>query len=74
MVTYRLLIIVINFYKNCSPILDELDGISLTFKDWRLNLRQSNTENVVRLNVETKKNKELLSEKVIEVSNCLREC
>ena len=33
--------------------LDELDGVSLTFADWRFNLRKSNTEPLVRLNVET---------------------
>ena len=33
--------------------LDELDGVSLTFSDWRFNLRKSNTEPLVRLNIET---------------------
>jgi len=32
--------------------LDTTDGISLSFKDWRLNLRPSNTEPLLRLNVE----------------------
>lgn len=32
---------------------DRLDGLSLAFADWRLNLRKSNTEPVLRLNVET---------------------
>ena len=31
---------------------DETDGLSLTFADWRLNLRRSNTEPLLRLNVE----------------------
>jgi len=31
---------------------DELDGLSMAFADWRFNLRSSNTEPVVRLNVE----------------------
>ena len=31
---------------------DELDGLSMAFTDWRFNLRSSNTEPVVRLNVE----------------------
>ena len=31
---------------------DDTDGISLEFADWRFNLRRSNTEPVVRLNVE----------------------
>jgi phosphomannomutase len=33
---------------------DETDGISLAFADWRFNLRSSNTEPLVRLNVETR--------------------
>ena len=33
--------------------LDDLDGVSLAFADWRFNLRKSNTEPLVRLNVET---------------------
>ena len=42
---------------------DELDGLSMVFKNWRFNLRQSNTEPLVRLNVETKGDLELLKEK-----------
>ena len=38
-------------YKD-GALLDELDGVSLTFADWRFNLRKSNTEPLVRLNVE----------------------
>ena len=34
--------------------LDDLDGVSLAFTDWRFNLRKSNTEPLVRLNVETR--------------------
>jgi len=48
-----------------------LDGLSLEFEDWRLNLRKSNTEPVVRLNVETNKNKEYLNAKVKEVTEIL---
>ena len=32
---------------------DHLDGVSIAFEDWRFNLRKSNTEPLVRLNVET---------------------
>ena len=34
--------------------LDKLDGVSLAFVDWRFNLRKSNTEPLVRLNVEAR--------------------
>ena len=33
---------------------DETDGLSLVFDDWRLNLRRSNTEPLLRLNVEAR--------------------
>ena len=36
-----------------GALLDDLDGVSLSFTDWRFNLRKSNTEPLVRLNVET---------------------
>ena len=32
--------------------MDEADGLSLSFGDWRLNVRKSKTEPLVRLNVE----------------------
>ena len=43
---------------------DRLDGLSLDFGDWRLNLRKSNTEPVLRLNAETRGDRALLEQKV----------
>ncbi len=37
-----------------SPQVDRTDGVSVEFADWRFNLRGSNTEPVIRLNVETR--------------------
>ena len=39
---------------------DRTDGISLEFENWRFNLRGSNTEPVIRLNLETRGDKELM--------------
>jgi len=39
------------------------DGLSMEFQDWRFNLRMSNTEPVVRLNVETRANPKLMEQK-----------
>jgi phosphomannomutase len=39
---------------------DNTDGLSLEFADWRFNVRMSNTEPVVRLNVETRANTALM--------------
>lgn len=41
-------------FQSQALTVDETDGLSLEFHDWRLNLRQSNTEPVVRLNIETR--------------------
>jgi phosphomannomutase len=35
----------------------------MEFQEWRFNLRMSNTEPVVRLNVETRANQQLLEQK-----------
>ncbi|WP_226052613.1 phosphomannomutase CpsG [Dickeya chrysanthemi] len=53
---------------------DETDGISLTFADWRFNLRRSNTEPVVRLNVESRQNVRLMEEKTRTILALLRQC
>ncbi len=44
--------------------LDRTDGLSLAFPDWRLNLRASNTEPLLRLNVEARGRADLVAEKV----------
>lgn len=46
---------------------DFLDGISVDYDKWRFNVRKSNTEPVVRLNVETKGDKALMEAKTKEV-------
>jgi phosphomannomutase len=46
---------------------DDTDGYSFEFSDWRFNIRMSNTEPVVRLNVETRADPALLEEKTAEV-------
>lgn len=52
-------------YSNGS--FDTLDGLSIAFSDWRFNLRASNTEPVIRLNVETRGDRALLKEKTEEL-------
>ena len=44
--------------------LGRMDGVSLSFTDWRFNLRKSNTEPLVRLNVESRGNADALARKV----------
>mgnify|MGYP001423901041 CR=1 FL=1 len=51
--------------------IDKTDGISLSFEDWRFNLRSSNTEPLVRLNIETRGDHSLLIDKKNELKNLL---
>ena len=54
-------------YADQAPTLDETDGLSLEFADWRFNLRCSNTEPLLRLNVETRGDPTLLERRTDEV-------
>lgn len=58
---------VFNLYSPEANIIDKTDGISLEFEQWRFNLRMSNTEPVVRLNVESRGDKKLVDEKTKEI-------
>jgi len=51
---------------------DRLDGITVEFDDWWFNVRPSNTEPLLRVNVEVN-NEELLKEKTAEVLALIRE-
>ncbi|MEG9530133.1 phosphomannomutase CpsG [Mannheimia indoligenes] len=53
--------------------LETLDGISVDFDNWRFNLRSSNTEPVVRLNLETRGDKALMQQKTDEILALLRQ-
>ncbi|REL31473.1 phosphomannomutase CpsG [Thalassotalea euphylliae] len=59
------------FYQPMAIDSDETDGISMVFPEWRFNLRSSNTEPVVRLNVESKGDIELMKKKTQEVLDLL---
>ncbi|KLI97255.1 phosphomannomutase/phosphoglucomutase [Luteimonas sp. FCS-9] len=58
-------------YAAQSPALDHTDGISADFGDWRFNLRSSNTEPLLRLNVETRGDRALLEARTQEISTLL---
>lgn len=58
---------VFSFYESDAQVIDETDGISMEFGTWRFNLRSSNTEAVVRLNVESKGDVKLMKDKTKEV-------
>ncbi len=53
--------------------IDELDGISIEYPNWRFNLRMSNTEPILRLNVESRSDEKLMKEKTEELLKLIRE-
>ena len=46
---------------------DRTDGLSIEFADWRFNLRSSNTEPLLRLNVESRGDAALMRAKTAEL-------
>jgi phosphomannomutase len=53
------------------PVIDRTDGLSLAFDAWRLNLRSSNTEPLLRLNVESRADAGIVAAKVREIEGIL---
>ncbi|MNG80545.1 Phosphomannomutase/phosphoglucomutase [compost metagenome] len=58
-------------YMALAKHIDYTDGISMDFSEWRFNLRSSNTEPVVRLNVESRGNIDLMHDKTKELVTIL---
>jgi len=58
-------------YAQAALSVDRTDGLSMEFEDWRFNLRMSNTEPLVRLNVESRGDAELVKEKTEEILGML---
>lgn len=52
--------------------IDELDGLSVDYENWRFNVRLSNTEPLIRLNIEVKGDQKLLQEKTEELLSFIR--
>lgn len=49
-----------------------IDGVSVEYDNWRFNVRMSNTEPLIRLNVESKGDKKLMEEKTEELLSLIR--
>lgn len=56
-----------------SPALDHTDGISADFGDWRFNLRSSNTEPLLRLNVEARGDAALMQARTGDISRLIQQ-
>ena len=62
---------VLSAFQSSAHFIDKTDGISVFFKNWRFNLRSSNTEPLVRLNIEVKGNLVKISDKIIIIEKLL---
>ena len=62
---------VVDRFANGAIRRDDMDGTSLEFSDWRFNLRASNTEPLVRLNVESRGDAGLVAAKLAEITAIL---
>jgi len=58
-------------YEKGALAIDFTDGLSIEFPEWRFNLRSSNTEPLVRLNVEARGSEVLMREKTAEILGVL---
>jgi phosphomannomutase len=58
-------------YESRARSIDPTDGLSMEFEQWRFNLRGSNTEPLVRLNVESRGSEPLMREKTAEILELL---
>jgi phosphomannomutase/phosphomannomutase/phosphoglucomutase len=54
-------------YRPAAVAMDRVDGVSLDMGAWRFNLRQSNTEPVIRLNVESRGDQALMESRTQEI-------
>lgn len=64
---------IIETYQADALVSDETDGIGFEFADWRFNLRKSNTEPVIRLNVESRADIPLMQQKTEELLKLIRQ-
>ena len=62
---------VLQKYKPDALSIDKTDGVSLTFENWRFNLRKSNNEPLVRLNIEAKGTEVDINQKLEDIKGLL---
>ncbi|WP_158769631.1 phosphomannomutase CpsG [Paraglaciecola sp. L1A13] len=63
---------ILQAYEDKAKVVDYTDGIGLEFDKWRFNLRKSNTEPVIRLNVESRGDIKLMQAKTKELLAMLK--
>jgi phosphomannomutase/phosphoglucomutase len=63
---------ILSHYLPQQPTIDKTDGISVEFADWRFSLRGSNTEPLLRLNVESRGDESLVTQRVQEIERLIK--
>ncbi|MGB3726199.1 MAG: phosphomannomutase CpsG [Glaciecola sp.] len=63
---------IVSHYENEAELIDKTDGIGMEFGTWRFNLRKSNTEPVIRLNVESRNDEALMQAKTEEIEALIK--
>lgn len=64
---------ILTYYTPHAKSIDRTDGVSLEFDDWRFNLRASNTEPLLRLNIESRGDTEAVSQHLQEIESLINE-
>ena len=64
---------ILQHFQSDGPQVDFCDGVSVEFPGWRFNLRGSNTEPLLRLNVEARGNAALVEKRAAEISALIEE-
>lgn len=59
---------IVGRYQADAQLVENVDGVSMSFGSWRFNLRSSNTEPLLRLNVESRGDEALMKSRTAELS------
>ncbi|MDQ0010614.1 phosphomannomutase [Luteibacter jiangsuensis] len=62
---------IVNHYKPSAQSVENIDGVSMSFGTWRFNLRSSNTEPLLRLNVEARGDRALMEVRTAELRSLI---
>ncbi len=65
---------ILDHYLPLGPKRDDTDGVSLEFPDWRFNLRRSNTEPLLRLNIESRGDEPAVARHLTAISALIGDC
>ncbi|APG06496.1 phosphomannomutase [Luteibacter rhizovicinus DSM 16549] len=62
---------IVDHYRAAAESIEHIDGVSMSFGNWRFNLRSSNTEPLLRLNVEARGDTHLMESRTAELRSLI---